>query len=254
MEHVIERYERKFGAPAPPSRAVRSPLRICPLGAHVDHQDGVVSGMALTDSIDLVYTPEDDGYLRVQSLDFPDEEYFHVDQVPDMVPTFWGNYLRGAVLSLSRSFKLHRGIRGVVRGNLPIGGLSSSAAVTTAYLMALCDVNEIEIPPRELAHRLQPLGGDRLHRAEQRHPRPVGEHPQPRRLPHGNGLPDRGVRHGAALSVHAGVRDGHRLLGHQHDPHKDRLQQSCRRMQGCRMAAAGARGPAGLRLSRREAS
>ncbi|MFW6300515.1 MAG: galactokinase family protein, partial [Oceanicaulis sp.] len=44
---------------APPSRAVRSPLRICPLGAHVDHQDGVVSGMALTDSIDLVYTPED---------------------------------------------------------------------------------------------------------------------------------------------------------------------------------------------------
>lgn len=148
MEHVIERYERKFGAP--PSRAVRSPLRICPLGAHVDHQDGIVSGMALTDSINLVYTPEDDGYLRVQSLDFPDEEYFHVDQVPDMMPTFWGNYLRGAVLSLSRSFKLHRGIRGVVRGNLPIGGLSSSAAVTTAYLMALCDVNEIEIPPREL--------------------------------------------------------------------------------------------------------
>ncbi|MFW6010118.1 MAG: galactokinase, partial [Actinomycetota bacterium] len=70
--------------------------------------------MALNDSIDLVYTPEDDGYLRVQSLDFPDEEYFHVDQVPDMVPTFWGNYLRGAVLSLSRRFKLHRGIRGVV--------------------------------------------------------------------------------------------------------------------------------------------
>jgi galactokinase/galacturonokinase len=148
MEHVVENYERKFGQS--PSRAVRSPLRVCPLGAHVDHQDGIVTGMALTDSVDLVYTPEDDGYLRVQSLDFPDEEYFHVDQVPDMVPTFWGNYLRGAVLSLSRRFKLHRGIRGVVRGKLPIGGLSSSAAVTTAYLMALCDVNEIELPSREL--------------------------------------------------------------------------------------------------------
>jgi galactokinase len=148
MEHVVESYERKFGAT--PSRAVRSPLRICPLGAHVDHQGGIVSGMALTDSIDLVYTPSEDGYIRVQSLDFPDEEYFHVDQVPDMVPTFWGNYLRGAVLSLGRSFKLHRGIRGVVRGKLPIGGLSSSAAVTTAYLMALCDVNDIELEPREL--------------------------------------------------------------------------------------------------------
>ena len=148
MDTVVDRYREKFGAA--PSRAVRSPLRICPLGAHVDHQDGIVTGMALTDSIDLVYSPQEDGYLRVQGLDFPDEEYFHVDQVPDMVSTFWGNYLRGAVLSLSRRFKLHRGIRGVVRGNLPIGGLSSSAAVTTAYLMALCEVNDIELPPREL--------------------------------------------------------------------------------------------------------
>ncbi|MFP4010825.1 MAG: galactokinase family protein [Spirochaetaceae bacterium] len=148
MDQLAESYKRKFGSV--PTRAVRSPLRICPLGAHVDHQDGIVSGMALTDSVDLVYSTEEDGYLRVQSLDFPDEEYFHVDQVPDMVPTFWGNYLRGAVRSLSRSYKLHRGIRGVVRGKLPIGGLSSSAAVTTAYLMALCDVNEIELEPRDL--------------------------------------------------------------------------------------------------------
>ncbi len=148
MNQLIENYERKFGAA--PSRAVRSPLRVCPLGAHVDHQDGVVSSMALTESIDLAYTPTSDGYIRVQSLDFPDEEYFHVDEVPNMVPTFWGNYLRGAVLSLSRTFKLQHGIHGVVRGNLPIGGLSSSAAVTTAYLLALCDVNDIELTPRQL--------------------------------------------------------------------------------------------------------
>src|SRR5699024_9053544 len=32
-----------------------------------------------------------------------------------------------------------------ISGKLPIGGLSSSAAVTTAYLMALCDVNDIEV-------------------------------------------------------------------------------------------------------------
>ena len=46
--------------------------------------------------------------------------------------------------SLKQDHILRRGFTGIVSGKLPIGGLSSSAAVTTAYLMALCDVNEIE--------------------------------------------------------------------------------------------------------------
>ena len=81
--------------------------------------------------------------MRIQSLDFPDEEYFHIEHVPDMLPGSWGNYIRGAVLSLARFHKLRRGFHGIVQGKLPMGGLSSSAAVTTAYLLALCDVNDI---------------------------------------------------------------------------------------------------------------
>jgi galactokinase len=98
----------------------------------------------------MLYSPDDQAYVRVQSLDFPDEDYFHIDHVPEMLPGFWGNYLRGAVLSLSRSYRLTRGLRGVVRGRLPMGGLSSSAAVITAYLLALCDVNGITCAPEEL--------------------------------------------------------------------------------------------------------
>jgi len=145
---LVDAFRAKFEHA--PSMAVRSPLRICPLGAHVDHQNGIVTGMALTESVNLVFSCNDKGYVRVQSMDFPDEEYFHVDQVPEMVPTFWGNYLRGAVLSLQRNYKLRHGINGVVRGRLPIGGLSSSAAVTTAYLMALCEVNDLPIEAHAL--------------------------------------------------------------------------------------------------------
>ncbi len=148
MNDLVHAFEEKYRTE--PQKQVRSPLRVCPLGAHVDHQDGLVTGMALTESVNLLYRPNDDGYVRVQSLDFPDEEYFHVDQVPEMVPTFWGNYLRGAVLSLEDRFKLRRGVTGVIQGRLPIGGLSSSAAVTTAYLMALCDVNDLAVSPAEL--------------------------------------------------------------------------------------------------------
>ncbi len=147
---LIDRFRAKFEHV--PTAAVRSPLRICPLGAHVDHQDGIVTGMALTESVNLIFSPNTDGYVRVQSMDFPDEEYFHVDQVPEMLPTFWGNYLRGAVLSLQRDYRLRYGISAVVRGRLPIGGLSSSAAVTTAYLMALCHANDIEVDGQTLIH------------------------------------------------------------------------------------------------------
>lgn len=131
-------------------RAVRSPLRICPLGAHSDHQDGRVTGMTLNSSVDLVYAPSEDGFIRVQSLDFPDEEQFHVTHESDYVPGFWGSYLRGAALALQQDVVLKKGITGMVSGKLPIGGLSTSAAVTTAYLMALCDVNDIEVTKLDL--------------------------------------------------------------------------------------------------------
>jgi galactokinase/galacturonokinase len=129
---------------------VISPLRICPLGAHVDHQHGLVTGMALDAAVHFVYSQGENGYVQVRSLDFPDEESFNINSVPGMVPGFWGNYLRGTVLALSRNHILKHGIKGLISGKLPIGGLSSSAAVTTAYLMALCDVNGIHFSKQEL--------------------------------------------------------------------------------------------------------
>lgn len=148
MQNTVDAFIDKFGKNG--IRKVKSPLRICPLGAHVDHQGGLVTGMALDSSVNMAYAPSKDGYIRIQSLDFPDEEYFHIGNVPDMLPGFWGNYPRGAVLSLKRDYVLKHGFNAVISGKLPIGGLSSSAAVTTAYLMALCDVNGIEVTKEEL--------------------------------------------------------------------------------------------------------
>lgn len=148
INSLIEKLEQTYHLN--PSKGVISPLRICPLGAHVDHQGGLVTGVALDSSVNLVFAPNATGYIRIQSLDFPDEEYFSVNKVPDMVPGSWGNYIRGAVLSLKRDFVIKKGITGIISGKLPIGGLSSSAAVTTAYLMALCDVNNIKLDKMDL--------------------------------------------------------------------------------------------------------
>ncbi len=132
-------------------RLVRSPLRICPLGAHSDHQNGRVTGMALDSNIDFVYAPNHGGVVNVFSLNFKGEENFRLaDEELDFLPGFWGNYLRGAVTALREDYELTVGINGVLGGDLPIGGLSSSAAVLTAYLMALCDVNNIELSKLQL--------------------------------------------------------------------------------------------------------
>ena len=147
MDNLLNKFTELYGEQK--TKQVKSPLRICPLGAHVDHQDGVVTGMALDSNVEMVFAPTDDGYIRVRSMDFPDVEYFNIDSVPDMLPSFWGNYLRGAVLSLKRDHRIRKGFQAVISGKLPIGGLSSSAAVTTAYLMALAEVNHLEIPKRE---------------------------------------------------------------------------------------------------------
>lgn len=148
MSNLINDFKEKFRNQN--IRAIKSPLRIAPLGAHSDHQDGRVTGMALDASIDFVYSPNEDGIVNVFSRDFSGEEKFHLEDDLDFIPGFWGNYLRGAVVALQADFDLKIGINGLLDGDLPIGGLSSSAAVIAAYLMALIDVNDIEMTKLEL--------------------------------------------------------------------------------------------------------
>jgi galactokinase len=148
MDSLIKEFKLKYNVDK--AKIVKSPLRICPLGAHVDHQNGLITGFTIDQSINMIYKSNPDGYIKVQSFDFPDQEYFHVRQVPHPLPGFWGNYLRGAVLSLQRDFIIKNGIDALISGKVAIGGLSSSAAVTTAYLLALCDVNNIHLSSTEL--------------------------------------------------------------------------------------------------------
>lgn len=89
-------------------RAVKSPLRICPIGAHPNHQGGLVTGMTLNTGADMIYSPTDDGYIRLHSLDFPDKEYFHISHDSEYVTGFWGNYIRGAVQALQQNYVLKK--------------------------------------------------------------------------------------------------------------------------------------------------
>lgn len=149
VDELITALRRRYHGDPAAIRVVRAPLRISPLGAHIDHQLGRVTGMAVDRSILFAFVPTPDGSLHVESRDFATTTDFTLSTVPPYVKGDWGNYLRGAVVALQKDRPLQQGLIGVLGGDMPIGGLSSSAAVTIAYLLALEAVNGLALTPAE---------------------------------------------------------------------------------------------------------
>jgi len=125
------------------------PYRVCPLGAHIDHQKGIVSGFAIDKGIEIEYEKTADGSVVLTSSDFEKKVEFSVNK-PLVKENDWADYLRGATTSLKREHDLSFGMNAHIKGSLPIGGLSSSAAVIIAFTVALCRVNDIVLSREEL--------------------------------------------------------------------------------------------------------
>ena len=148
MDNIREAYKQLFGSE--PEYQIFSPYRVCPLGAHVDHQHGIVTGFAFDKGVDLAFTPTDDGEVELKSLTFEGDINFNIRLQTQIRHNNWGDYARGAKYALKKRFTLKRGIRGVLKGSLPVGGLSSSAAVLVAYVMAFAKANDIELTQLEV--------------------------------------------------------------------------------------------------------
>ena len=150
-----------------------SPYRVCPLGAHVDHQHGLVTGFAIDKGVDLwfdvndvtlgtgtavtsgknvtaVPVPSVTSHVHLESRTFEGVVDFDIDAPSQVRERHWGDYARGAKYALRKRFALKRGITGVIQGSLPVGGLSSSAAVLIAYVMAFAKANDVELQPFEV--------------------------------------------------------------------------------------------------------
>ena len=127
-----------------------SPYRVCPLGAHVDHQHGLVTGFAINKGVDLWFDVAEDGHVHLESKTFEGVVDFDIDAPSQVRERHWGDYARGAKYALKKRFELKRGITGVIQGSLPVGGLSSSAAVLIAYVMAFAKANNITLQPFEV--------------------------------------------------------------------------------------------------------
>lgn len=141
-------FKTLFGAEA--QYHIFSPYRVCPMGAHVDHQHGLVTGFAFDKGVDLLFNVTEDGSVSLRSLTFEGDIDFEITRPTQVKDGNWGDYARGAKYALKKRFQLKRGIKGLIKGSLPIGGLSSSAAVLIAYVMAFAKANDIQLTPFEV--------------------------------------------------------------------------------------------------------
>ena len=142
-----ERYREIYGREA--EAVAFCPYRISPLGAHIDHQFGKINGLAIDKGIHIAYSRKENGVVELQSLNFPKRAQFHVASIPPEKAGDWADHCRGAALMLEEKQPLRFGLSAVIEGTLPIGGLSSSAAVIICFLSALADVNGITLEPWE---------------------------------------------------------------------------------------------------------
>ncbi len=131
----------------PPEKVsvISSPYRICPLGAHIDHQGGPVLGMTINACTLMAFYTQGDTRVLLKSKNYPGKVDFSLDNIPESPGSFWGVYPRAAALALKEKYVLNHGICGLLDGMLPGCGLSSSASVLLAYLHAFARANELEL-------------------------------------------------------------------------------------------------------------
>ena len=140
-----------------------APLRIAPLGAHSDHQGGCVTGLAINRFVFLVGERLSEPKISIHSEGFGDSGEIFFRDVGSPSAGDWRNYIKGCIAVTQAAWgKLQHGYRGVLLGRMPIGGLSSSAAVILSYLSVLAHCNDRSLSRSELIELARRVENDYL--------------------------------------------------------------------------------------------
>ena len=147
---LVEAFRAQTGRQ--PAGVWAAPGRVNVIGEHTDYNDGYVMPFALAQRVLIAAAPRDDhGTWAVTSLNNRSTKIFRsADLQPGM--TGWQAYVAGVVWALKDAGHRIGGADLVLTSDVPKGaGLSSSAALECAVLIALADLDELDIPGLERA-------------------------------------------------------------------------------------------------------
>jgi galactokinase len=138
-------------------RAAFAPGRINLIGEHTDYNGGFVLPAAIDLGVHAAVVTSPDRQLVMRSLQVPDDVVaIDIDRLEPGSCHGWSAYVAGAVWALLDGASASSGLEIAIDGNVPLGaGLSSSAALECAVLVACANLWDLDLSPRELARRAQ---------------------------------------------------------------------------------------------------
>lgn len=117
-----------------------SPGRVNLIGEHVDYNGGPVFPCAINFGTTGLFSKRDDNKLNFASLNFDTKVNIDTNSLDFKKEHDWANFLKGVCVKFLEQGKKIGGLDILIYGNIPGGGLSSSASIEVLMAYALNDI------------------------------------------------------------------------------------------------------------------
>jgi len=156
IDQIENTFQETFGSA--PEHIVRAPGRVNLLGEHVDYNDGFVLPAAIDRATYIAFSPAGTDHTTLTALDMNQRVSFSPHTIPSKTQADgsplpeWAHYPAGVLWALNENQVETGGLNAVFASNVPRGsGLSSSASVEMAFLLAWQTLGEWSLPAMQRA-------------------------------------------------------------------------------------------------------
>jgi len=137
-----------------PVYLTRAPGRLEILGNHTDYNAGTVLSVAVDRAMFVAIAPTPDAADLCQVVDLRNKSRrkFSLADLEHPRKGDWVNYIKGLIVELQKRGLSVPSFAAILLGEVPLSaGMSSSAALEMAMLLALCKLSKVELPWLECA-------------------------------------------------------------------------------------------------------
>ena len=156
IQRITKLFSETFGGT--PAHIVRAPGRVNLLGEHVDYNDGLVMPAAIDRATYIAFSPADSSQTTLVAVDMDQRASFSPSTITSKTQTDasalpdWAQYPAGVMWALREDRLDTPALKAVYASNVPRGsGLSSSASVEMAFMMAWQTLASWTLPPMQRA-------------------------------------------------------------------------------------------------------
>jgi galactokinase len=156
VTQITRVFQDTYGSP--PAHIVRAPGRVNLLGEHVDYNDGLVLPAAIDRATYLAFSPSGSPLSSILAMDMNDQAFLSLESARSRTQEAgaplleWMLYPAGVLWAIGEEGLDTSGIQAVFASNVPRGsGLSSSASVEMAFMLAWQALGGWTLPPMQRA-------------------------------------------------------------------------------------------------------